>query len=106
MYLRDMQSTYSIQDLSPHLFWDTDLNEVDFERSREQIIYKVLEYGELKDWKIIQAVYGLDTIRDVAVNLRTLDDVTLSFLVNLFKLEKSDFRCYKLRQSKKIFYEG
>jgi hypothetical protein len=74
-----MKVTHTILDLSTHLFWDVDLNAMDFEKSKEQIIYKVLEYGLLNDWNIIKEVYGLETIKNVALELRNLDVVTLAY---------------------------
>ena len=94
-----MKPNYTINDLSTHLFWDVDVMAMDFEKSKEQIIYKVLEFGVMKDWLIIKKVYGLETVRKVSLQFRSLDVVTLSFLSHLFQIEKSNFRCYKLKQS-------
>jgi hypothetical protein len=44
-----MQANYSIQDFSKHLFWDTDRDTLDFDKSKSQIIYQVLEYGTIDD---------------------------------------------------------
>ena len=86
-----MKNSYSINDLSSHLFWDVDKNALDFEKSKVQIIYKVLEFGLISDWKIIQEIYGLETIKKVSLKLRTLDVVTLAFLSDLFKIERKKF---------------
>ncbi|MDQ5930146.1 MAG: hypothetical protein QG594_1933 [Bacteroidota bacterium] len=93
-----MKTSHNINDLSPHLFWDVDKSTLDFEKSKVQIIYKVLEFGLISDWLIIQKIYGLETIKNVSLELRTLDVVTLAFLSELFKLEKTQFRCYKHSQ--------
>ena len=99
-----MEKKYSIHDLSSHLFWDTDSKALDFEKSKEQIIYKVIEYGIISDWKIIKAVYGLETIKNVSLNFRSLDEVSLAFLANIFQIDKNNFRCYKLKQSNQNFW--
>ncbi|WP_298304371.1 hypothetical protein [Flavobacterium sp.] len=99
-----MIKSYSIENLSPHLFWDVDKTTLDFEKSKNQIVYKVLEYGLISDWNIIKEIYGLETIKEISLELRTLDDVTLSYLSNLFKIDKSNFRCYKLKQSNQNFW--
>ncbi len=99
-----MIKSYSIENLSPHLFWDVDKTTLDFEKSKIQIVYKVLEYGLMSDWNIIKEIYGLETIKEISLELRTLDDVTLSYLSNLFKIDKSNFRCYKLKQSNQNFW--
>lgn len=99
-----MIKSYTIENLSPHLFWDVDKTTLDFEKSKIQIVYKVLEYGLISDWSLIKEIYGLETIKKISLELRTLDDVTLSYLSNLFKIDKSNFRCYKLKQSNQNFW--
>lgn len=94
-----MQNRFSISDLSGHLFWDVDYNELSFEKSKKLIIHRVLEFGLMQDWKIIKEIYGLETIKTVALGLRNLDEVTLSFLATLFHLEKENFRCYTPKTS-------
>jgi hypothetical protein len=89
-----MKHTYIISDLSPHLFWDVDSSLLDFEKSKDLIIQKVLEYGVMKDWQIINNVYGKGIIKDTALHLRNLDEVTLSFLSNIYQINKQDFKCF------------
>lgn len=52
----------------------------------------------MNDWSLLKEVYGLETIKEVSLNLRSLDAVTLSFLATLFKIDKKKFRCYKHKQ--------
>lgn len=94
-----MNEEYKISDLSPHLFWDVDKSKLDFEKSSTFLVERVLEYGLMKDWKLIKKIYGLEKIKEITLQSRSLDDVTLSFLCTIFDLEKEAFRCYKLRQS-------
>ncbi len=37
-------------DLSKSLFWDTDINKVDYEKHARKIIERVLMRGTLDDW--------------------------------------------------------
>jgi hypothetical protein len=93
-----MNQEITINDFSPHLFWDVDLRELNFEKHKTHIIQKVLEYGLIKDWELLKRFYGLETIKEVSLNLRSLDAVTLSFLSAIFKINKTEFRCYKQSQ--------
>ena len=93
-----MNKIITIDDFSQYLFWDVDLNEFDFEKHKSHLIQKVLEYGFMKDWKLLKELYGLETIKEVSLNLRSLDAVTLSYLAAIFKTDKTEFRCYKNRQ--------
>ncbi|PJA08705.1 MAG: hypothetical protein COX70_03030 [Flavobacteriales bacterium CG_4_10_14_0_2_um_filter_32_8] len=99
-----MKPVYAISNLSAHLFWDVDVSALDFEKSKSQIIYKVVEFGNINDWNIIKTVYGLETIKNISLQFRSLDVVTLSFLSHLFQLKKSNFRCYKLKQSNQNYW--
>ena len=93
-----MEKPITIDDFSPHLFLDVDLDGFDFDKHKTHLINKVLEYGMIKDWNLLKEVYGLETIKEVLLNLRSLDAVTLSYLSALFKIDKTEFRCYKHRQ--------
>lgn len=93
-----MNQEITINDFSPHLFWDVDLRVIDFDEHKTQIIQKVLEYGLIKDWDLLKKFYGMETIKEVSLNLRCLDAVTLSFLSAIFKINKTEFRCYKQSQ--------
>lgn len=93
-----MNFEIKISDFSPHLFWDVDLDGFDFEKYKIHLVSKVLEYGLLKDWQLIKELYGLEEIKTISLNLRSLDAVTLSFLSTYFKIDKKEFRCYKHRQ--------
>lgn len=101
-----MPNKPTINDLSEHLFWDINKSDVSFEKSKHSIIYKVLEYGTIKDWKIIKQIYGLEEIKQTSLKFRNLDPVTLSFLVNYFNLKKSDFRCCTNKLSAQNFWNS
>jgi len=88
----------SIKDFSSHLFWDVDKSNFDLDNHKIQMISKVLEYGTWEDWTLLKSYYGRETIKDVALQLRSLDEVTLSFLAAIFDLDKTAFRCYKHKQ--------
>lgn len=88
----------TVNDFSEHLFWDVDLNGFDLQKHKSQLIHKVLEYGLLKDWELLIALYGLETIKEISLNLRNLDVVTLSYLSAIFNIDKTEFRCYKHKQ--------
>ena len=93
-----MNKEITTDDFSQYLFWDIDLNGFDFEKHKVHLIQKVLEYGFIGDWNLLKNLYGLETIKEVSLNLRSLDAVTLSYVSTIFKIDKTEFRCYKHRQ--------
>ena len=93
-----MDSTITVHDFSAHLFWDVDIKLFDFEKHKAFMVERVLEYGQLEDWNLLKKLYGKEEIKRISLNIRSLDPVTLSFLSTIFKIDKTEFRCYKHRQ--------
>ena len=84
---------------SPTLFWDTDVNKLDFERNRRQIITRTFMRGRIEDFRQVLTFYGMERCREELTQARYLDKITLAFCCALFDLSKDDFRCYRLSQS-------
>lgn len=93
-----MKKEITINDFSKHLFWDVDVDLFDLEKYKLFFIQRVLEYGKINDWRLIKELYGMEAIKEASLNARSLDAVTLSFVSTLFKIDKTEFRCYKHRQ--------
>lgn len=85
--------------LSPYLFWDTNPENIDYEKHARQVIERVVTRGTIADWFSIKAFYGLDRIQEEVVKIRSLDKLTLNFLSVIFHLPKSAFRCYNTEPS-------
>lgn len=101
MYLcrQKMEIKTYIGQFTDNLFWDTDTSKLDLDEYPAYVIQRVLEYGEMKDWRLINQIYGLPKIVDTCKNLRTLDPVCLSFICAISHTKKEDYRCYITRQS-------
>ena len=84
---------------SKNLFWDADPSELSMEVSARYIIQRVLEYGQMNDWQLINRYYGLDRIVEECKQMRTLDPVCLSFICTISHTNQEDYRCYHFRQS-------
>ena len=63
------------EELSSVVFWDVDMRTVDFDKQAAFFIQRVLEYGELHDWKLILSYYTQRT-RD------SLPHPSLNFIIN------------------------
>ena len=95
-----------LENFSPHLFWDMDKSKIDFVTAKTQIVFQVVEYGLMSDWILIQKIYPPEIIKTIVLNLRTLDKVTLAYLSHFFKVDKTQFRCYKTSQSAESFWNS
>gem|GEM_PF-249652 len=98
-YKLSLNSLYLYMEFSTNLFWDADASQFDYEKHAEQIIPRVFMRGKLNDILEVLRYYGKNKVRDVLLQTRYLDKVTLSFVANYFKIEIEEFRCYKLSQS-------
>lgn len=95
-----------IKAFSPHLFWDVNLDIFDFEKSKKWLIARVVEYGDLNDWRNLLSIYGEEEIKKEVTTIRSLDAVSVSFLAAYFSLDKKDFRCYTPNPSTHDFWKS
>lgn len=86
-------------ELSKTIFWDTDINKIDYEKNARIIIERVLIRGMLSDWFEIKKFYGTERIKNEILKIRYLDKVTLNFCCKYFNLSKEQFRCYNTEPS-------
>lgn len=99
-----MKSVPDVTDLSPHLFWDTPVENIDWWEHRAFIVERVMGYGFFKDWEAIKKMYGKEGLRSFVTNIRVLDDFSIAFLSLVLDLKKEDFRCYIEKQSHPNFW--
>ena len=92
--------------LSPHLFWDIDKEQFDADTHSAQLIQRVLEYGEMNDWRAVRDFYGLDRIASDCKTLRSLRPEALSFVCLLTDTKKDDYRFYNFRQSHQTLWNS
>lgn len=86
-------------ELSSWLFWDTDVSKVSFERDAAFVIPRTFMRGSMEDVLKVWHYYGRAKCQEILTQTRYLDKKTLSICCVWFKLDKIDFRCYKLQQS-------
>jgi len=84
--------------LSKHLFWDVDVEELDIDSCPAFVVQRILEYGKWEDWTQIRSYYSMDTIKEAAMNLRTLPPKALNYIALYTNTDKKNYRCYKFAQ--------
>lgn len=94
-----MSKSECINSMSSHLFWDVDINSIEFDKHKSYIVQRVLEYGLIDDWRKLKDTIGIDEIVNVCKTLRTLDPKALAFISLITKTPINEFRCYTTRQS-------
>ena len=94
-----MSSKECISKFSHNLFWDADVSQMSMDAHSAYIIQRVMEFGQINDWRLINHYYGLERITEECKKMRTLDPVCLSFICTISHTKKEDYRCYQYRQS-------
>lgn len=87
-----------IQGFSDYIFWDADRDSLDPEVNAPYIVRRVLEYGQIEDWKLLLNFYGLKQIAEISTQLRTLEPRALSFISTISNTPLDQFRCFNTRQ--------
>ena len=89
---------FNINLLSPHLFWDVDIQKVTFKDNKQFVVKRILEYGLLSDWMKLSKHLDINEIADSVANVKDLDCKSLSFIATLSKRPKENFLCYTTKQ--------
>jgi len=103
--LAESSTTPSAAELSGRMFWDTPVSNIHWLEHRHFIVQRVMRYGRLEDWKLIQKWYGSDVLREIVVSLKNLDAISVAFLSLVLGIDKKAFRCYTEKQSRQSFWD-
>ncbi len=87
-----------LADLSASLFWDVERKTIDCKKHAPYIVSRVLGSGTMQDFKTIKALYGKSKLKQIALQLRYMDDRALSFCSAYFNTPVKNFRCYTTKQ--------
>ena len=55
--------------LRPVLFWDTNINKIDWELHKEYIIQRIFERGNQQEKEQIESFYGKQVVADILSNI-------------------------------------
>jgi len=87
-----------LKQLNRNYFWDINQKDFDEAKSKRLVIERVINFGNLKEIKLVWGHYGEHEFRKTICNLNYIDPKTLNFFSILFKIPKSDFKCYTRKQ--------
>jgi hypothetical protein len=93
------QSTFDLNILSPHLFWDLDKRSITFKDHKQFIVKRILEYGLYTDWTALNQYLDIDEIADIVTEIKDLDPKSLAFISAISNRPKEKFICYTMPRS-------
>jgi hypothetical protein len=95
-----MEKTSNIKfKIDKSLFWDVEIDNVDYNKYARHIINRILMRGNINDWLELKKFYGKDRIKTEMLKMRYLDKRTLNFCSFYFNIPKTKFKCYNTPQS-------
>jgi hypothetical protein len=88
--------------LPKHIFWDVEIDKLDFDKKKNFIIVRVFERGDFKEITQIRRYYSDETIISCIKNAKFIDEETFNFLSLYYDIPKENFLCYKNKQLRGI----
>ncbi len=98
-----MNSTTKPYD-NDRIFWDVDVEKLDFENKASFIIERVFERGDVEDIRMCRRFYGDEKIGEVLLNAKYLPLRKLYLASAILDKPLTAFKCYILRQSNPELY--
>src|SRR5919197_886732 len=77
-------------DISPHLLWEYDLSQFDWDAMKVLVVERVVTRGWPKDWKGMIDYYGYDEVREAIKKISFLDDQDIAFVCAKFDLKETE----------------
>lgn len=84
---------------SEKIFWDTPVDELDYEKHQSFIITRVFERGDVADIRACRRYYSHEIISKNLLETRFLSPVRLALASAVIDKPKESFRCYSMKQS-------
>ena len=83
----------------PRIFWDTDVDRLEYDRHARAIIERVFERGDVDDIRNCRRYYGDERVTESLLTAKFLSMHTMYLASAVMRRPLKDFRCYILRQS-------
>ena len=93
-----MENGDIVPQLSPTLFWDVNVAELDGSAHRNFIIPRVMDRGTQRDVLAVWAHYGEESVKESLLRTPSLQRKTIFFFCNQFGLCPEDFRAFHKSQ--------
>jgi len=86
--------------IPPHLLWDMDLKNFDWQKGKSIVVERVIERGRMEDFYTLFQMYGgLKGVRKIAKKIRHFRwERDADFTCMVFDIKKEDMECYKRKQ--------
>jgi len=99
-----METKNSRPVFAKRIFWDVDVDKLDFDNKEEFVIVRVFERGDVEDIRTCRRYYGDEKVSHVLLNTKFLSEQSLFLAAAVINKDEKEFKCYKFRQSNPQLY--
>lgn len=85
---------YTIKQISPHLLWEYNLNDFDYQAMRKVVVQRVIERGWPNDFYAIFNLYGKRGVIDTIKQIPYLNKIDINFVHKVFHIPLKQLKCY------------
>ncbi len=82
-----------ISNFRDSLFWDTNPKHLDTGKDAQFIIGRVLDFGNLKEWRLIEQLYGKEKIIKVVMDHVFIDPRSANFWALILSIPVNKIKC-------------
>lgn len=75
------------------LFWDTDIDTINLQKNKKQVIQRILNFGNEKTYQWMFQVYSVDDIIDVVKCDKNINPRSAVMIANYFSIYKEEIAC-------------
>ena len=83
-----------IKELSKNIFWDIDIDKLDYKKNKQTIIERIAVYGTENDERIMNMMYPIKTITKCLLKSDSLNENTLRYYAFVLNEKENKFKCY------------
>jgi hypothetical protein len=92
---KSVESKTLLSQLTKAVFWNCDIDKLDYLRDKEYIIDRIIDAGLENDEIIMWKLYSYDDIKDVAINIEYVHEDIVTYMAFVLKIKEEEFKCYK-----------
>lgn len=82
----ELKKTPNLDNIREVLFWDTNLNNIDWDKNKKSVIQRVLERGNSTEITEIIAFYGRETISEIIKHISSIYPDSLENTIEFYNL--------------------
>ena len=80
--------------LSKVIFWDINVDKLDYKKSKQRIIERIAVYGTENDERIMNIMYPIRTIKKCLMKSDSLNENTLHYFSLILNEKEEKFKCF------------